>query len=364
MALVVLNDLNGDHYLGLQEGEVLVSTRPNTVYFPDGMKVAHTKFDKPEITQDEADLFIAINFAMLKAEKRNGADMFTDHQAAIIAYHRLVAVKEGLISPDFVAANFNVNYTETFRLDKAATDKFALPDKNKISAVLTPLIQKEIATTFTDRVCLVAFVFRARGHHYTADYEDLYDRIWKKCRYDPLKLHISFQHLATNALHAIFPSILDDFWSDSVTSMHANGALAKRIDVAPAGSAGPYVLRQGIEDLAMIAPGIRTRLRDAVAYLDRVLVELAKHRFAGSVNAKYYGTAKVKFDEKQLSAIAATIVSAIDGLTEDAPIGKSPALRRIASNAPITGAVLARTIREISTRSEVVNTLLIEEVTE
>lgn len=360
MALVVLADLNGDHYLGLQEGEILVNTPANTYIFPTNFPSAVNPLTDVVMSQAEADLFVQVNDGYLRAMQVNGVARFTPLQASIIAYHRLLAVKHGLVSPQFLPQNFFVDYTEAFIADNAFIAAFPLDTINVISARLTAQIQLDISKTFVDRVALVAFVFRARGHHYMSQYEELYNRVWGKCRYQNEVLHISFQHMATVALHAIFPNILDNFWINEVNAMHVNGSLAKRVDVAPAGSAGPYVLKQGVEDLAMIAPGIRDRLQEALHYLDEILTKLAQHRFAGSVNARYYGANKVPFDEKRLSSIAATVLAAINNLTDDAPLGKSPALQRIANNAPITGSVLGRAIGNISQRPEVVNALLVE----
>lgn len=358
MSLVIIEDLNGDHYLGLQEGETLERHSDNVYMFLSSTPMPQNPLDRVDFTEDQASDFLRINFAKLKKYVLNGTDKYTDQQAAIISYHRLLAVQEGLVSPVFVPGNFHVDYAEVKIVD--TKDPVPKDNDDKIKAVLTVDVQETISETFSDRIALVAFVFRARGHHYTKEYQDLYARVYERCRYKLSDLHISFEHLATTALHAVYPVILDKFWQDGVENGHVNGSLSKRFDVACAGCAGPVVLRQGIEDLAMVAPGIRDRLAEAVHYLDGVLNELKEHRFAGSVNARYYGVKKVRFDEKRVGAIAATIFAALQNLTEDAPLGKSPALKRIADNAPITGAVLGRAIGNVANRPEVVNSLMIE----
>lgn len=363
MALVVLEDLNGTHYLGLQEGETLEANTHNCYIFGDDTPRAKNPLEKVEFTQEQADDFVKRNAGALAAftGTNNNVRLFSDTQCAIIAYHRLLAVRNGLVSPDFPKENFFVDYTEALEVTAETLAALKKVEEKAITDALTPAVQKTIRKSFADRVAMVAFVFRARGHHYLSQYEELYDRLWRKCRYNVSDLNISYAHLATVALHAIFPVILDSYWVAEVNALHVNGALAKRLDVAPAGAAGPFVLQQGVLDLVMIAPGIRRRLEDAIRYLDSVLVELKKHRFAGSVNARYYNTNKVKFEEGRLAAIAATIKAALDALTDDAPLGKSPALQRIANNAPITGAVLGRAIGNIADRPEVVNPLLIED---
>lgn len=356
----LVEDLNGDHYLGTQEGETLVTEEPNVYIFPHGMPSAANILEKVVLDKNHVTAFLSVNYSFLKAS----IPSITDKDAAIIAYHRLLAVTEGLVSPQFLKANFFVNYSEARQLtDEKTREAVAAPNfkaLNTFIAHLTPEIRKNIKETFVDRVCLVAFVFRARGHHYTNEYQDLYTRVWRKCRYKPEELHITFQNLATVALHAIFPIILDNFWSKSVTDSHANGALCKRFDVAPAGMAGPSVLRQGVQDLLMIAPGIRSRLEDSMKYLDDIHQQMLANRYNGSVNARYYNAKRINVDEKRLSAIAATIYAAVKALAPEAPIANSPALQRIANNAPITGAVLGRAIGTIANRAEVVDPLLIE----
>lgn len=359
-AIITLDDLNGDHYLGTQEGENLTRELHRVYYFPYGVAGAENPLEEYAIDATHASLFVSYNASMLYHVHGVG----TLERAVKIAYLRLLAVKHGLVSPQFDPKAYHVKYHETELIDEAATIAFT-KSKNAIvpadmKAVLTEAVSKSLRNFFTDRVCAVAFVFRARGHHYTQNYQELYDRVWEKCRYKTADLQLPWDDIAVAAFHAIFPEILDAFWKQSVVTFKCNGALAKRFDVAPAGAAGPFVIKQGLQDLLMVAPGIRNRLEDSVAYLDSLIEELLEHRFNGSVNANYYGARKVAINEKRLGAIAATIKAAVDNLTDDAPIGKSPALKRIADNAPITGAVLGKGIGQIASRPEVTDALMLK----
>jgi len=358
--LITVEDLNGDHFLGTQEGETLTNLGHHTFYFPHGVPSAANPHENVEMTSAQAGNFVCVNATQLMA-----LHGIADRAVAVkIAFCRMLAVKHGLVSPAFVAANFFVKYQETTVLTEAQTlavhglGGFVTPVQAK--AILLPDLVKSLTKLFTDRVCMVAFVFRARGHHYTQNYQELYERVWEKCRYKPAEAQLPWEMIAVHCFHAIYPVILDQFWANSVTNFRANGALCKRFDVAPAGAAGPFVINQGLRDLLMVAPGIEARLEEAIEYLDRLLVELREHRFNGSVNSVYYGARKVVIDEKALGAIAATIKAAVDNLTENAPIGASPALKRIANNAPITGAVLGRAIGNIANRPEVVDPLMIK----
>jgi hypothetical protein len=354
-ALVSLNDLNGKHYLGTQEGEILIAHPKNVYLIPEALVTASNPLEEVKVTEDEANSFLLVN-----VNNMLDAGVSID-EASIIALHRLFAVKHGLVSDLFQPNAFSVEYREVIKItvDIENSINNKRKDLKPIRDVLTKDIIHDVSTTFYDRVCLVAFVFRARGHHYLPDYQQLYSRVWNKCRYATNQLHISFLNLATLAFHAIFPIVLDQFWTEAVINMNCNGALSKRYDVAPAGSAGPYVLHQGILDIEMVAPGLGNKLKDAYLYLNQVLDDLRKHRFNGSVNARYYAAQRVAFDEKRVSAIAATIYAALNSLTDNAPLADSPALQRIANNAPITGAILGKAIRSLSERPEVVNVLLL-----
>jgi hypothetical protein len=358
-AALSVEDINGPNYLGLEEGETLAREHINICVFPHGFPVAANPLDTPDISVEQGLTFLRVNVSAIKAADANVGDA----EAVYIAYHRLLAAHAGLVSPTFRPQDFHVDYTEARQLTDAETvAELALPITPSAVQVrdrLGAANRSRIRKTFTDRVCLVAYVFRARAHHWQISLEELYARVWGKTRHAMSDVVIGFMHLARTALHCVYPVILDRFWTTAVQQGRCNGALAKRVDCAPAGWAGPAVLWQGLQDLLMVAPGLRNRINDAYQYLEAQMTWKEGHRWNGSVNARYYGASRGDLNEKRLGAIAATISAAVDNLTEDAPIGKSPALKRIATNAPITGAVLGRAIGQISQRPEVVNTLMV-----
>lgn len=356
---LVLLDLNGVHYMGTQEGEILVSTPRTQVLFPPGFPEPANPLAEIDISVAHMKSFLKLNATRLLNENAN----MSLEVALYISFLRLLAVKYGLISPAFLPANFNVDYTDAVRVSNNQRDAIlGLPNAvtdAQIALALTAQAKDKLRLLFTDRVCLVAFVFRARAHHYYPDLQELYMRVWRKCRHNDADMLISHQDQAVTAFHGIYPAILDQFWVDAVANDRCNGALSKRIDVAPAGTAGPNVLSVGIADIQMVAPGFRERVQGQIRYLEECMTFLRAHRWNGSVNARYYGAQKRIFDEKRLGAIAATIYAAVNALADNAPIRDSPALQRIASNAPVTGAVLGRAIGQIATRPEIVDSLLI-----
>lgn len=358
MAELILDDINGDPFLGLMEGEDLIEMPANVYLIPHGVPQANAPLEKVALTVDQAMSIIIFNaFASKTAEIR-------DDQAWMIGYSRMLAIRHGLVSTKFLPGDFKVNYSEVSQL--TAEDSVKISDRATkagftfatLAEGLSDNVKKELRKSFVDRVCMVAFVFRARGHHWTVDYDALYARVWGRTRIDQSWLHLPWKLIAINCFHAIYPIVLDQAWVTWVNENKVNGALAKRLDVAPAGSAGPFVIQQGLTDLLMIAPGLSVRFSDELKFLNDEIVKHSNARWYGSVNARYYGAIRGVFDERRLSSIAATIIAAVNNLTPGEPIGESPALKRIAKGAPITGAVIGRAIRNVSDRPEVVNGLM------
>jgi len=358
MATIGLEDFNGDYFLGTREGEEMEEVPVNNVLFGSDIPRASQFGAEVPFDVDSASAFLADQMMHLSMQ---ASPMPVDQQGAV-AFMRLLAVKHGLVSPLFDHTVQNLKYNDAVPLSQAQTE--ALRNRNTyltkegVSAVVTPMMRKDIRTTFADRVCMVAFMFRARGHHYMDSLDAVYANLWKKCRYSENQVHATWQNVSCAALHAIFPENLEKFWFRMVSESKCNGALAKRYDVAAAGTAGPLVVLQGLIDIKMVAPGIERRCENEINELNRMIVDIRSHRYAGSVNRKYYGAPTVFINEKAISAIAAVIRSALQTLAADAPLGKSPALQRIANNAPITGAVLGQAIGQIARREETINGLL------
>lgn len=346
-------DLNGRHYLGTQEGEAMRRDNRNVINIVDGTVLAEAKefcFTQPMVRALSLDHFnrqVRVQYTYLT----NLAPPVPPAQAAPLAFFQALVVDSGLVSDAFAPADHYVDYTETIRLNVHDTGVIVAAFDPNIDALITanlPAATKGyLISHFVDLVCIVAFAFRVRGHHYLNDMQALYTRVWTKCRYAVADIPFTFEQLATIGTHAIFPIVLDRFWQIAVERYACNGALAKRLDAAAAGTAGPVVLSQGIQDLSMVAPGIRTALLEASEYVERAIEAINQRRFNGSINARYYGSQRIAFDEKRVGSIAATIKAALDQLADDAPLAQSPALARIASNAPITGAVLGRAIARL-----------------
>jgi hypothetical protein len=337
-----LEALNGQDFVGGQEGELLDFTIGRDYIIPLNLKTATDKFDPVVISEE-----MIVRFLVENTNHIISSGAITEGLAAVtVSYLRLLAIKNGLVSTEFKPAAYFVKYNETTRL-KADTDTAQAGFVAGLKIVTDNLAKVNIpklTSYFTDLVCLVAYVFRARGHHYLDSYEELYKRIFEKTRLDKTVVTCTFKDVATTAFHAIYPTILDEFWLQKVKKQEVNGALAKRIDVAPAGMAGLHVLWQGAQDLKIVFPRINAINEKAFEYLDQQIEEANKERYYGSVNAVYYGCKKVALNEKLVGPIAAILKSIMEQVDEDAPILKSNALTRIANNAPISGKLIGKKI--------------------
>lgn len=49
--------------------------------------------------------------------------------------------------------------------------------------MLPKAMMKQLHISFNDRVCMLAHIFRVRGHHYLEAYEATYANLWNKMRY-------------------------------------------------------------------------------------------------------------------------------------------------------------------------------------
>lgn len=107
------------------------------------------------------------------------------------------------------------------------------------------------------------------------------------------------------------------------------------------------IVKRGLDDLRLVAPGITEKLAEQVDYFDELYKHYESDKLAYSVNAHYYGKERKLIDETRISAIAATIEAANKAFVPQSKVGESNALQRVALLSPITGAVTFRAIKKI-----------------
>jgi len=279
-----------------------------------------------------------------------------------VAYIRTIAAREGHFDFTGTPTQHRCKYSEFEVLDWDGVQDFARDTQNNAGLIVTDLATARAAipripNVANDRawqngyrkkhvnvVCILAYFFRVRGHHWIEEMNTRYVEVWRKCLYPEDNVGVEWEYVAHDALHAIFPDLLDAIWNDACNNDKCAGALIKRFDTLPAGVAGISALNAGVADLQMIVPKALDYAKDAVEHLDNLTETINTERWAGSVNRRFYNAPAMVVDESKLSALAAIIRSGLENLAPGSPLLKSKALERIARNAAMTGAIVGKMV--------------------
>lgn len=362
MAFAVDNDdLNGDCFVFGTEGEAEEDIALNHVIFRQGMPSATDATVRQQVnfTANQATTFISDNAYVLY----HAGIPFND--ALYLAYFRFLAARNGLISPDFTINAWNVRYNDAVRLtvlETTAITEGLTPahvnvygDEPGFTAAwggAAAVVDKAKARkVFTDVVCCIAYMFRVRGHHWRQDLDAKYKTLWARCLHIDGDLQTSWQNLATTGLHAIMPRVLDDFWADCITNSACAGTLIKRFDSAPAGAAGILALKKGLDDINMIFPTIVDRVPESKEAFDDIYEQVSGSRWGASINCRYYGVQRIKYNEADIGALASVVMGVYAQLAPTAELRESMALQRLAKIAPATGGAIGQAALR-TTRSE------------
>ena len=111
---------------------------------------------------------------------------------------------------------------------------------------------QKLQGNFTNVVGIVAFVFRTRGHHYMKDFNDVYIKLWGKLRTSCTILDNNWEGVATIALHAVYPMILDEYWKLAVDTCTVDNSLRLRFNAPSAGTAAVRAIDVGLNDVGAI----------------------------------------------------------------------------------------------------------------
>jgi len=367
VAFITAEDINGNAFIMGAEGEREEDLDIRHVLIPPGVNTASTPFAVQKFSADQITELIMVNIAhQLEA----GVPM---NAACTIAYLRFLSVREGLVSDQFDRVAHNVLYNDCRRIDQTSADAYvARLTTAQYAEVHTALGRNRkdyLRRNFADIVGCVAIHFRVRAHHFVsgtqvaqrqqtpqgipaaAQNAEFYNRLWEHCLHVVSDLSASWEHIAHNALHAIFPDILDQYFLFMCDNGRMAGALIKRRDAPAAGTASLFTVWKGITDILGIFPGIRDRLDHALTYIQDRINYLTENRWDGSVNARYYGAVRQVYDESVLTQCAAIVVGVYGTLAEGSRLRASPALMRVAGGAPVTGSVIGIAAQR-ATRSE------------
>lgn len=283
----------------------------------------------------------------------------THDQAVALAYYRYLAIKYRLVSNNYSIADYHVEYNQCMvsnvvaeTVDNMYADNnVAIPQAEKIAIslsitnVLTAVNRKAINRMFVNMVCLLAYIFRIRGHHYKADFAPKIEKMWDKTPHAGKEKFASFQHIFTYGLHAIFPSILDQFWLSACDGGWCDDIFIIRRSVYAAGTSVFAIVRQGITDLKLVLPKLNKLLADNIHYIDETCNRLDQNRWDHSINARYYGANTDRLNETPIGIVASLIKSCVEALVSDNPLLSSKALTRAANLAPLSGAAYGNAVK-------------------
>jgi len=355
------NLVNGDILIAVRDGAIYVNNNAYMVYFPGNFPAAvgTGDFVQTPLTRNHATAFIAVNtYHIMQAD-----NSILVNAAIELSYIRMLASKYRMISPAYLAANFNCDYNQacyvrnvadTANLDSAAIlaaddEGFPRAQQAAIQAGMAQVLTRdkmiELNTTFINLACLVAYIFRIRGHHYMTDMQAKYVHTWGKTATKNYAFHNSWEKLTTVALHAVMPMVLDQFWTKMVNEEKCDVILRIRYTSAAAGTALFPVLAQGIKDLAVTVPRIRDVLAEEIEYVERTANNVKNNRWDHSINARFYGAEVGRISEVETGAVGALIKACVEQLVPEADLAKSKALERAAKLAPITGASMGIAIK-------------------
>lgn len=339
-------DFNGQCYVEGSEGERYVRKDSYVVFVPNGLGAPTWLADGKEdhsnivIADNVAQQIIAVNMRIVINDCESNLEAFW------VAYLRYLCIKNGWISDSYAANQHHCAYRETAN-DPAG---IAVINDEKLAEILVEDFfpsnaeLEDFRLMVYDYVGLLAYVFRARGHHYLDDekFEASLVKIWKAMQYDENDIPIRFKIGFTLGLHAIFPDVLDTFWLRAANNARVAGALIKRIDVAAAGSAIMSSLYRGVSDIRVTIPKLPADLEEQWDHFLAIHEHWRNHRWDYSVNARLYGVARIRIREDQFSVLASYVVAVYRAIDDNAALVGSKALERNAIANPVTGYIMQR----------------------
>lgn len=362
LAQAVVDLLNGASYYENEGGEVEVDRLDYRVIVstttPDnnlaGLFIAdltdiHSLPNGPiPFTALEVTRFIADQVQFLRQAANVGPAELSDEAAHEIAVFRLLAYRNRLAGSQLVNANHHVQYNNVHRSDPTTLNSVTHTldnDANRaafVNAAKAWLNANQnkvdhITHNFSNYVCLLAYMFRAKGHHYVtgSDYDETYTRLWSKVSAHVNPLASTWAQRYTLGLHSIMPDVLDAFWRWCARLSRIAAPLVLRLGVPAAGTAAPFALLVGWDD-ARNAYG-RLLQADEGLYQDLVaLVDVCRrHRWRHGINARYYGEDASRVQLQPFTPMAATVAGVYESVAEGATLLDSKSLQREARGSPL-----------------------------
>ena len=235
----ILLELNGSIFLANAQGEtqtkdpsylLLFDTNVNTgdvACITNENMIANDIPGEIPMTNAQIVEFLAINMHQIQQTAKNegGQPRLGEEQAAELAVLRLLAFRNRLAFRPPNLATWHVEYVDVLGGDvgnagnvvnerHVQVDAAAFTIKNRYVGVINAMTGhiRKLTSNFSNIVCVVAYVFRSRGHHYLPDFDTVYSSLWEKCRCDLVAFKNTWASISTIGLHCIMPQVLDFYW--------------------------------------------------------------------------------------------------------------------------------------------------------
>jgi len=336
-------DLNGDLFFDLGDGEKLERTPETQIFVPQGFIPQCQMGEKLEMTQAQFEDAMIGNLMLVHAF--DGALPLQVKCEA--AYLRVLVIRAGLVNPNWNPGELHIKEVEARHgnvTGQVENDANALlggdpRDANIWNVHITEQRRSFLRKNFAVLVSMVALHFRQRAHHYLEESGEYYNKLWQKCLLSEADRPVNWRVISRVALHAIPPLVLDDALLYYVDHNRVPGAIVKRAYCAPAGAAVYPALLRGWEDVSGVFQQFRRGREDLEDDLKiivaRVISRDRKARWERSLNANLYGVARVRDHEEHYSALSALVKGVYGAYAADAPLNDSQALQRVSGNAPV-----------------------------
>ena len=181
--------------------------------------------------------------------------------------------------------------------------------------------------------------------------DELYTNLYRRTLIGEEVYPLAWKYLAREVMKAIFPDQLDEIWHKCIQRGLCAGTLVKRYDCLAAGSAGVGALNKGLLDLGGVFPKFLELHQEDVNYIGDIVKEITDHRWRGSINHSFYNETLITADENRICRLASIVLGALKTLAPASPLGNSAALKRIADNAPLTGAFITQMLLAASRKA-------------
>jgi hypothetical protein len=352
---------NGDGYTACASGEPDIELDVEQYIFRDNS--IDDAFDQETWVAADRQTFLIDNAHMLSVAADPQGETFirpfeplTVQAACRVAWLRMLLVNHKLVRAARTAGQYFVKYLQVFTNADGVMRRTDVERANGEQAIdaefNTPEFKQwvvDVNNRVTDIICLVAYVFRSRGHHYLDDLEAVYSRMWGNVCRPPVDLALTWAQIARLVAHAVPPIVKDDYWLAATAAGACDGALVKRINCAAAGQAEMINVLTAWNDLQGVLGELRPRFIAIETELADLSATFADRTWDHSVNHKYYGSQVGPSNVKQCAMIAAVLIGlgqCMDGLAQDG-LHTSPALIRLAKQCPISGSVMATILSTI-----------------